>query len=452
MAPPYYIDDLKLTPCDEPASFSPKASNWRRGAKVPILILNATSLNTGHNWHFTATYMGESPGAITRTIDSNYRLRRLYYEDAPERWQRVRLGHAVAASSCVPGLFQPLVLDGLYVKPAMLDDADPRQDRPVSVRLVDGGVYDNQGTAALLERGCNVLLVSDASGQSASEDAPPLSLLGVPLRTTGLLQQRIRIAQYEELEARRRATLLRELMFIHLKKDLDGAAVDWIDCQDPVTPPPPHPVTSYGISKEVQRRLASIRTDLDSFTDVEAYALMASGYRMTEKGCPRVLCVASAAGSGGPASATWTFMDPAFEPHLVTPSPVHAEIRRQLDAAAAIPFKIWKLSRVLRVVGRALGIAMLLAAVYLAYRYWRSTIGIRVGALVGILALAAVGRVLGPWVNRVLNYRKALHQAVMLVGLAVGGSVIVKIHLCIFDRWFLRHGSLARLKRRFAGG
>ena len=61
-------------------------------------ILNATTLNTGHNWQFTATWMGEPPGTID-TIDANYRMRRMYYDDAPADNRKVRLGHAVAASA-----------------------------------------------------------------------------------------------------------------------------------------------------------------------------------------------------------------------------------------------------------------------------------------------------------------------------------------------------------------
>jgi len=40
------------------------------------------------------------------------------------------------------------------------------------------------------------------------------------------------------------------------------------------------------IRKDVQERLAAIRTDLDSFTDQEAYALMTSGYRKTRRSEP----------------------------------------------------------------------------------------------------------------------------------------------------------------------
>jgi hypothetical protein len=44
----------------------------------------------------------------------------------------------------------------------------------------------------------------------------------------------------------------------------------------------------YGIRKEAQELVAGIRTDLDSFSEVEADALMTSGYRMTEHYLPKV--------------------------------------------------------------------------------------------------------------------------------------------------------------------
>ena len=47
-------------------------------------------------------------------------------------------------------------------------------------------------------------------------------------------------------------------MFLHLKKDLDAAAVDWIDSQDPSPPPRATPLTPYGVQKHVQRLLAAV--------------------------------------------------------------------------------------------------------------------------------------------------------------------------------------------------
>ena len=75
--------------------------------------------------------MGEPPSLIEEEIDANERYRRMYYEDAPEDLQKYRLGYAVPASACVPGLLESLIISGLY------------RDR--IVRLVDGGVHDNQG-------------------------------------------------------------------------------------------------------------------------------------------------------------------------------------------------------------------------------------------------------------------------------------------------------------------
>src|SRR5262249_53837393 len=120
--------------------FNFRTDNWSRQAKVPNLILNTAALNTGHNWQFTASWMGEPPGSIDNEIHGNVRRRRLFYNppDTPKPHKQIRLGPAVAASSWVPGLFEPLPLDALYPQRV--------------VRLVDGGVCDNQGVASLLEQ------------------------------------------------------------------------------------------------------------------------------------------------------------------------------------------------------------------------------------------------------------------------------------------------------------
>ena len=220
---PRWLNELIIIPKGEnSASFRPKDHNWRRSNKVPILILNATALNTGHNWQFTATWMGEPPGTID-TIDANYRLRRMYYEDAPDGNKKVRLGHAVAASACVPGIFEPVPLNHLYEHeiPKYEGNGKGSEVEPI-VRLVDGGVHDNQGVAALLDQGCNVFLVSDASGQMNALDFPNNRILGVPLRANNILQARVRDAQYRELCSRHRSGLLKGLMFIHLKKGFTG--------------------------------------------------------------------------------------------------------------------------------------------------------------------------------------------------------------------------------------
>ena len=255
--------------------FDPRTDNWCRSAKVPILVLNAATLNTGHNWQFTASWMGEPASGLDEDVDPAERYRRVPYSRAPEKLRRVRLGHAVAASACVPGIFEPLALSGLY------------EDR--TVRLVDGGVHDNEGTASLLSEDCDVMIVSDASGQMASQNTPSAGIVGVPLRSTAILKARVREAEWRELKARRSGGALHELVYVHLRKDLDSPAVAWEgaepwDPADEACPERQHSeMTSYGVRTDVQELLANIRTDLDSFTEMEAYALMVSGYRMIEQ-------------------------------------------------------------------------------------------------------------------------------------------------------------------------
>ena len=201
------MSDLRITPRveskaghSEPANlgFKPAFSNWRRRAKVPVLLLNTTSLNSGHNWHYTASWMGESPGLVGQSIDINPRYRRLYYSDAPTKeLQEYRLGHAVAAAACVPALFEPLEIAELY----------PGR----TVRLVDGGVHDNQGVGGLLNESCDFIFCSDASGQMDDEPSPSDGTLGVPLRASTIQGDRLREAEYQDLDARARGRTIHGL-------------------------------------------------------------------------------------------------------------------------------------------------------------------------------------------------------------------------------------------------
>jgi predicted acylesterase/phospholipase RssA len=433
--PPRWVNDLIVHPAGEPSDFNPKAHNWRRRAKVPTLVLNATTLNTGHNWQFTATWMGEPSAGINSEIDGNYRLRRMYYYEAPEAYRRYRLGYAVAASSCVPGLFEPINLPNLF------------SDR--TVRLVDGGIHDNQGVTALLEQGCSVLLVSDASGQMEARDQPGNSALTSLLRSNAISQTRVREAEYHELDARRRSCLLRGMMFIHLKKDLDVDPVDWINCEDPVdASDEARPslrrgdLTCYGIRKDVQNLLAGIRTDLDSFHEVEAYCLMTSGYRMTGYEFPRA--VPDFPSCEEPA-AQWKFLQ-IEEPmkRVAGVDAAHREIVDLLIAANSAAFKIWRLSRPLKLFGLLLSAAAILAAGWACY-HWRGVAVLTYGEL-GITALVAVATALvGGRLVDIARYKDTAERIGISIGMGVLGWLVALIHLLIFDRLYLGRGRLSRI-------
>ncbi len=474
-----FLNDLFIHPA-ETADFNPKRDNWQRRNKVPLLILNATSLNTGHNWQFTASFMGEPPSAINTAVDGNYRLRRMYYKNqAPEPHNTVRLGHAVAASSGVPGMLSPLTFDGLY-------------DGKV-VRLVHGGVYDNQGTASLLEQDCKVMLVSDACGQMGTLDDPSGSELAVVLRAAEISQERVRHAQYRELVARRRSGALRGLMFVHLKKDLDVELVDWHGCLDPKedstdarAPSQNRPVTSYGVHKELQRRLAAIRTDLDSFSESEAYALMASGYLMTEDDFLRNPGIISGLTVDRikHRSGDWQF--------LKLEEPLR-EFGRQEKLAALLAtasqgaFKAWQLIPSLKFIVSALGLLGL--AVPLAWFFtgekwanvgwletklfslcltlpaWTTALLQRVSLLgtgpehtfcfnltwkliYGTLLLIIFGRVFGARIMALARWRKTLGQAVFAAGASLVGWLLVWVHMLTVDKMYLRWGASNRLLKK----
>nr|MDJ0818180.1 patatin-like phospholipase family protein [Desulfobacterales bacterium] len=349
-----WLNDLFIQPKGEVENFAPKHDNWRRASKVPMLILNATTLNTGHNWQFTASWMGEPPIAINTDVDGNYRLRRMYYKEAPPDHRRIRLGHAVAASACVPGLFEPIVLDKLY--------------EDVTVRLVDGGVHDNQGIMGLLEQDCTVIIVSDASGQMGTQDDPSRGLLGVPLRSNSILMARVREAEYRELEARNRSSLLRKLVYLHLKKDLEIDPKDWIDCKEPhdmlnTTRPVngSNSDTSYGIPKGIQEKIAGIRTDLDSFSDKEAFALMTSGYRMAELEFERHFETLSTDSDDPP---NWPFLK--VEDSFKDPEE-SIKMLELLKVAGNTALKIWLLSKPLKIIGVIISLAAVTAFIVASY-------------------------------------------------------------------------------------
>jgi predicted acylesterase/phospholipase RssA len=428
-----WLTDLYVVPKGTGTDFRPRHHNWRRHSKVPVLILNATTLNTGHNWQFTASWMGEPPGGIDPEVGGNPRLRRMYYWEAPERYRRVRLGHAVAASACVPGLFEPLPLPKLYPE--------------LTVRLVDGGVYDNQGIGGLLEQDCEVLLVSDASGQMDLEEAPSSGLLGVSLRSNDILMSRVRAEQYTRLLGRRRSGLLRGLMFLHLRKGLHADPLDWIECQDPyeasdeARPAAERGVlTPYGIHREMQRRLAAVRTDLDSFSDAEAFALMTSGYRMTtqafrEDTSLRKLPLAETD------PADWEFLR-LEEPLGRAPGAGH--LGRVLEVARHRAGKAWRLSAALKAVAVILALAAVTGAGWLALTFWERPL-LTVG-MVGTLGLTvAAAAIVGKWVVRVVRLKDTFTKIGIGVGLALLGPLMVRIHLWIFDRLYLRLGRLSRV-------
>lgn len=294
------MHDLPFVPKDHSAGplghedFHPLRHNWLRAHKIPDLVINATTLNTGHGWQFTPRWMGESPWACHEAADSVPRLEWARYDSA-SGWQ-IELSRAVAASACVPLIFAPLELAQDY-------------EGALRVQLVDGGVFDNQGTTALLAHNCGVLMVSDACGQLTLQERPPAGVTGLgghALRAMDTLMARVRLANFADLEARRRSGLLRGLMFLHMKDGLSSPPIRRMSSQR-IERLVRAPLSPAGMRKDMQRAIADLRTDLDVFTDEEANALMACGYLMAGHALRRDLAHLPGLVNTAPQVTSWPF-------------------------------------------------------------------------------------------------------------------------------------------------
>jgi hypothetical protein len=94
--------------------------------------------------------------------------------------------------------------------------------------------------------------------------------------------ERVRLANFVDLDARRRSGRLRGLMFLHMKEGLDSDLIRLNFARDAYELQR-EPLAPCGVSKDFQQALAELRTDLDAFTTQEADGLMACGYQMASK-------------------------------------------------------------------------------------------------------------------------------------------------------------------------
>ena len=247
-----------------------QADNERRRARVPVLLVNATSLNTGHNWRFQAEAMGEDPRTSDAwvAIDKNMRLRSARYDDIAPHQRNFELGLAVAASACVPAIFHPLAVSGLF----------RRDGTDIRVELVDGGVHDNQGVCGLIDSNCRRMILSDASGQMSDMEEPVTRIPGVGGRSMNIYGDRVREEQLIGALNRDAVALM------HLRKGRPARVLAPIGAGgEPLAQPVEHGETSYGIDQTIQDPLSRVRTDLDSFTEVEAYSLALFGHAMASE-------------------------------------------------------------------------------------------------------------------------------------------------------------------------
>lgn len=422
---PIYMTDLFITPYGD-EKFKLNDDNWKRANKVPQLILNATAVNTGHNWQFTASWMGEPPTYISDDFDVKPRLRRMYYENAPDQYQKFRLGYAVAASSCVPVLFQPLVLKGLF--------------KNLDLELIDGGVHDNQGIASILEQECNEIIISDASAQMPDNAVHTTNTMSLFFRVDSILQERLREIQLLDLKSRKYTSIVNKLSIVHLKNGLAQLPVSWINCTDVNRSiiydkeiEDENALLKFGLMKKIQKGLSEVRTDLDSFNDLESYALMYSGYKQ----------MMHESNSFNVKNENWDFLKvaefcsiPAKEKQLVN----------QLKVSCFVPFKIVRMSKWLRFSVLFIGGLLLLFLLsYLILNWnnakpWRQ-IDITYNFIGFTLIVFLIG-FLSKFLANVINIETVVKKKIGFFLLITVGWAISNLYLVFINPWYNKMGKV----------
>ena len=343
-----YLKDLKIYPPGTQEGFDIRAYNQSAEYKIPMLSINATTLNSGEHWKFTAS----SAGVGVKT-QANQPIESLYpqqYYDDPALTQQQRdklasltLSDAVAASACVPSLFTPLSIHDLY----------QQNGEEIVVELVDGGVYDNQGLATLSEEKCSHTICSDASGQLQFVRTPSSKLVSVIFRSNDILMIRVRENETENLNSQPNTG------FWHLRDYFEGTS-HFPSFSTPVD-------RSDGTSNGQVYLLSAIRTDLDAFTNIEANALMYDGYCL----CDRF--INQSAGLKKAPSEKWSFLNIRTE---ITNN--SAKLTQHLNIAGDLFFKLFRLmgmkGRIIAGVLAAIILCILWLALYFLINKYQASI------------------------------------------------------------------------------
>jgi NTE family protein len=214
------------------------------------------------------------------------------------------------------------------------------------------------------------------------------------------------------------------------------------------------------VDRKIQRLLSEVRTDLDTFTEVEACTLMGSGYLMTDYQLRELDKTHVASGMKGhwagfhvnaPRLADWPFarLLPVLAADPDGSDRRARDLARQLEVSRRLFGKVWVLVPGLTAAAVAIAsVALILGGLWI-YEHWTAVYPLTIEIDVAKVSLAVVLLVAGMLVplTRFLRVRSAGQSALFMFIAATLGWIATNIHLWTFDRLFKRRGRLERLLR-----
>jgi NTE family protein len=176
--------------------------------ETPVFAIGATNVETGRLFTFSNDRMGDS----SYTHPNNPAEKPITFKS-----HRFPVARAVAASAANPSVFTPVSIDKKFF--THKEDA-----KRVTPKLVDGGVYDNQGIHKITQEGsyyeCDIVITSDAGHvlQYKNNFINSIQLLS---RTSEIFMYRIKKLQLIRNVYENTKSVKREIAYFSLGWDLD---------------------------------------------------------------------------------------------------------------------------------------------------------------------------------------------------------------------------------------
>lgn len=239
----------------------------------PLLIMNATNLQSMRAWRFTAAGMGDSRVGHAKWASNS-----------------LRLSVCVGASAAFPPVFPPARIrrnDFSFAQP--IYGEAPLPAYPL-IPLTDGGVYDNSGLEAVIKPvkipGYDEL-IEPAEFLIVSDGGAPANYVfdasGIPAFADAALLYRVDAIARQQVSALRTRSLMTEFTRGTMRGILTGLASSVAKMPADMYPKYCETIAdSDRIPDEILAPLRRIRTSLDRFSGIEIETLMYHAYSLTD--------------------------------------------------------------------------------------------------------------------------------------------------------------------------